>query len=306
MAVRGVLECWPVAGDYALVAAVAGAVDGTRPHLRRLGEVSFLPSLGLWALPLRVLLNGVGEEAGRRGYALPRLPRRHSPLAASLLRWPCRVRWHVPSCSYLPTCRYRRAHLPQRKPVVRCRPRHRPRSQSWDAWLARAGSARGPGWHPRRPVPDVRPGSATGRSECSHHHSRREPRWRDWTLLDLHSLWTGGAPKDRRPQAGSCATARGPRAGVTTNTARQSSEAGVRAHVNARSAKPVCRLRWTPIGGNHGTDRHHIPGRGGPGALDHSGRPLRAPSGSHGHRPAGATTAGSIRICPIRRASVGG
>jgi uncharacterized protein len=50
-------------------------VMDSRITLASLGNVTFLPPLGIAALPLWLLTFGSGEEVGWRGYALPRLQR---------------------------------------------------------------------------------------------------------------------------------------------------------------------------------------------------------------------------------------
>ena len=44
-----------------------------------------------------LLPNGLSEEPGWRGFALPRLQARHSPLAASLILWVLWAIWHAPA-----------------------------------------------------------------------------------------------------------------------------------------------------------------------------------------------------------------
>ena len=46
---------------------------------------------------------GVGEEPGWRGFALPRLERRHGPLAATLILVPLWALWHAPAFFYRPS-----------------------------------------------------------------------------------------------------------------------------------------------------------------------------------------------------------
>ena len=68
--------------------------------LLNLGWVNFLPGLGFVALPMWVLTFGLGEEAGWRGYALPRLQKDRSPLSASLILWILWAFWHLPLFFY--------------------------------------------------------------------------------------------------------------------------------------------------------------------------------------------------------------
>ena len=89
------------------VAAIAGvATTGKWPDLALLGEVDYLPYLGVaGAFILWLLTFGVGEELGWRGFALPRLQTKHSALTATLilgLVWAC---WHVPAFFYKDTYR---------------------------------------------------------------------------------------------------------------------------------------------------------------------------------------------------------
>jgi CAAX protease family protein len=87
------------------VAAAAGrAIGGEWPDLYLLGEVEYLPYLGLaGAVVLWLLTYGLGEEMGWRGFALPRLQKDHSALTASLiLSLPWAV-WHLPAFFYKDT-----------------------------------------------------------------------------------------------------------------------------------------------------------------------------------------------------------
>lgn len=51
--------------------------------------------IGTWAL--LVLVNGIGEETGWRGFLLPQLSQRRSPLAASLIVGVFWAIWHIPA-----------------------------------------------------------------------------------------------------------------------------------------------------------------------------------------------------------------
>lgn len=65
------------------------------------GQVNSLPSATAWReLPERFififLFIGLGEEPGWRGFALPRLQKKYSPLIASLILAPIWAVWHLP------------------------------------------------------------------------------------------------------------------------------------------------------------------------------------------------------------------
>jgi uncharacterized protein len=83
---------------------VAGAAAAGRhlPGVRELGQINFLPNLGLWAWLLWTASSGLGEETGWRGYALPRLRAARGPLAASLILAVPWILWHLPAFFYLP------------------------------------------------------------------------------------------------------------------------------------------------------------------------------------------------------------
>jgi len=85
---------------FALSMPVVYLLKGAWPNLRLLGEVSYLPRLGLAVLPLWLLTFGFGEEIGWRGFALPRLQKTMSVSKATLalgLMW---VLWHIPAFFY--------------------------------------------------------------------------------------------------------------------------------------------------------------------------------------------------------------
>lgn len=91
-------------GLFALAVGWAYAENGRVPDLRLLGDVDYLPHLGIaGAVCLWLLTYGVGEEVGWRGFALPRLQRRHSALAASLLLSIAWAAWHLPAFFYRDT-----------------------------------------------------------------------------------------------------------------------------------------------------------------------------------------------------------
>jgi len=66
------------------------------PHAAEFASFSGLPSIGLMAIVLLIIVGALGEEAGWRGYALPQLQRRFSPLASSVILAVLWFAWHIP------------------------------------------------------------------------------------------------------------------------------------------------------------------------------------------------------------------
>jgi membrane protease YdiL (CAAX protease family) len=86
---------------YAVIAVLLRLAQGEWTDVSLLGEVNFLPPLGAGALALWIFTFGLGEEVGWRGFALPRLQRNRSPLAASLVLWVFWAIWHWPMFFYI-------------------------------------------------------------------------------------------------------------------------------------------------------------------------------------------------------------
>ena len=77
-------------------ALFVAAVAGSLPSWDDFDRFSGLPTLGVVAVATLVILGALGEETGWRGFALPLLQRRYSPLAAALLVTPIWALWHLP------------------------------------------------------------------------------------------------------------------------------------------------------------------------------------------------------------------
>jgi hypothetical protein len=78
-----------VCGAAAAVTVLLGAPSPDLTHLPGWREV-------VNRFVFILLFIGLGEETGWRGFALPRLQERHSPLAASLILAPIWALWHLP------------------------------------------------------------------------------------------------------------------------------------------------------------------------------------------------------------------
>ena len=66
------------------------------PHLADFGLYSGVPAAGLVGVVLLIIVGAFGEEIGWRGFALPRLQHRFSPLGASLILGTLWFAWHLP------------------------------------------------------------------------------------------------------------------------------------------------------------------------------------------------------------------
>lgn len=88
---------------FGVGALLVRATSGGWPDLALLGQINYMPYLGVWALVLWVLTFGFGEEIGWRGFALPRLQNGRSALSASVIVWAMWLAWHLPAFFYLDT-----------------------------------------------------------------------------------------------------------------------------------------------------------------------------------------------------------
>lgn len=81
-----------------LAALVVRVTSGAWPDLAALGTGKLAGAVGLFELVvIGGLAQGLGEEPGWRGFMLPRLRLRYSPLMATLLLFPCWLLWHLPA-----------------------------------------------------------------------------------------------------------------------------------------------------------------------------------------------------------------
>jgi membrane protease YdiL (CAAX protease family) len=85
---------------YTLTAFVLWLLQGQLINTLSLGEIDFLPPIGLVALPVWILTFGIGEETGWRGFALPRLQKGRSALSATVILWLAWAFWHLPMFFY--------------------------------------------------------------------------------------------------------------------------------------------------------------------------------------------------------------
>jgi len=90
----------PLAG-YLIIAIVQRIIQGTWADFSLLGQVNYLPNLGIGALFLWIFTFGIGEEIGWRGYALPRLQQKMNALSATLVLGLLWALWHLPSFFYV-------------------------------------------------------------------------------------------------------------------------------------------------------------------------------------------------------------
>ena len=86
---------------FFLIVVVLRVIQGEWVDLGLLGQVNFLPNLGIGALFLWIFTYGIGEEVGWRGFALPRLQAKMSALNATLVLGVLWALWHLPIFFYL-------------------------------------------------------------------------------------------------------------------------------------------------------------------------------------------------------------
>jgi uncharacterized protein len=79
-----------------LALIVMVAAGKALPSVADFGQFSGTPSIGLVGVLLLIFLGAIGEETGWRGYALPQLQRRFSPLTSSLIIAALWFGWHLP------------------------------------------------------------------------------------------------------------------------------------------------------------------------------------------------------------------
>lgn len=84
-----------------VVSLILNLVTDNKITLTALGEVNFLPQLGIGALFLWIFTFGIGEEMGWRGYALPCLQKDRSALKATIILTVIWALWHLPQFFYL-------------------------------------------------------------------------------------------------------------------------------------------------------------------------------------------------------------
>ncbi|HSB90309.1 MAG TPA: CPBP family intramembrane glutamic endopeptidase [Anaerolineales bacterium] len=88
---------------FAVGAVAARIVERKWPDLGLLGQVNYIPNLGLAAWLFWLVTYGLGEEIGWRGFALPRLQHGRSAAQATLILGLLWALWHLPAFFYLDT-----------------------------------------------------------------------------------------------------------------------------------------------------------------------------------------------------------
>ncbi|MCX7841078.1 MAG: CPBP family intramembrane metalloprotease [Anaerolineae bacterium] len=86
---------------FGIVVLMMGLITGTWQAASGLGQIAELPGVnGVAGWLAWVLISGLGEETGWRGFALPRLQARYSARDASLIVGLLWAGWHAPAFFY--------------------------------------------------------------------------------------------------------------------------------------------------------------------------------------------------------------
>jgi CAAX protease family protein len=88
-----------------LALLLMAATGKALPSVAEFGRFSGTPAIGLAGVLLLIFVGALGEETGWRGYALPQLQRRFSPLASSLILAALWFGWHLPQFFLIATYR---------------------------------------------------------------------------------------------------------------------------------------------------------------------------------------------------------
>lgn len=89
---------------FAIATIITRILEGAWPDLRLLGEVDYLPYIGIpAALALWLVTYGIGEEIGWRGFALPRLQQNRTAACSATVLGLIWGGWHIPALFYRDT-----------------------------------------------------------------------------------------------------------------------------------------------------------------------------------------------------------